>query len=166
MNAEPVVTIKNLHKEFDYATVLKDVSLDIRAGSIIGLLGSNGAGKSTLIRHMVGLYLPNEGACTTLGCDAAKLSPRELARIGYVHQEGWLVNWMTVEQLVRYVASYYPRWNTELEKSYLSEFEIATAMKDLRNAIAATDEDMAHGIIARWVEHGEKDTEASEAKRL
>lgn len=52
------------------------------------------------------------------------------------------------------------------QESYLSEFEIATAMKDLRNAIAATDEDMAHGIIARWVEHGEKDTEASEAKRL
>ena len=124
MSTEPVVKIENLHKRFESTTVLKDVSLDIRAGSIIGLLGSNGAGKSTLIRHMVGLYLPNEGACTTLGCDAAKLSPRELARIGYVHQEGWLVNWMTVEQLVRYVASYYPRWNTELEKSYLSEFEL------------------------------------------
>ena len=52
------------------------------------------------------------------------------------------------------------------QESYLSEFEIATAMKDLRNAIAATDEDMAHGIIARWVEHGEKDAEATEAKRL
>ncbi len=124
MSAEPVVKIDNLHRQFDGATVLKGVSLDIRAGSIVGLLGSNGAGKSTLIRHIVGLYLPDKGACTTLGCDAAKLSPKELARIGYVHQEGALIDWMTVAQIVRYVASYYPSWSTELEKSYVSEFKL------------------------------------------
>jgi ABC-2 type transport system ATP-binding protein len=124
MSADPVVEIENLHKQFDFVTVLRDVSLDLFAGSIVGLLGSNGAGKSTLIRHVVGLYLPSKGTCTTLGCDAAKLGPRELARIGYVHQEGALVDWMTVAQIVRYVAAYYPSWSTELEKAYLSEFEL------------------------------------------
>ena len=82
MNAEPVVKIERLQKEFDCAAVLKGISLDIRAGSIVGLVGANGAGKSTLIRHMVGLYLPDRGACTTLGCNAAKLGPQELARSG------------------------------------------------------------------------------------
>jgi len=124
MSAEPVVKIEGLTKRFDFVTVLKDVSLDIHAGSIVGLLGANGTGKSTLIRHMVGLYLPDQGTCTTLGCNAAKLSPRELARIGYVHQEGRLIDWMSVAQIVRYVASYYPNWNTELEESYLSEFKL------------------------------------------
>ncbi len=106
MNAEPVVKFESLQRQFEFATVLKGVSLDIRAGSIVGLVGANGAGKSTLIRHIVGLYLPDEGTCTTLGCNAAKLGPRELARIGYVHQEGKLIDWMTVAQIVRYVASY------------------------------------------------------------
>ncbi len=124
MNAEPVVTIEGLQKQFDFATVLKGVSLDIRAGSIVGLVGANGAGKSTLIRHMVGLYLPDGGTCTTLGCSAAKLGPGELARIGYVHQEGRLIDWMTVEQIVRYVATCYPSWNTEIESGYLSEFKL------------------------------------------
>ncbi len=55
MNTETVITIERLHKRFDAAAVLKDVSLDIQAGSIVGLVGANGAGKSTLIRHMVGL---------------------------------------------------------------------------------------------------------------
>ncbi|MCP4786559.1 MAG: ATP-binding cassette domain-containing protein [Fuerstiella sp.] len=61
MNAEPVVRIQDLHKQFEFTEVLKGVSLDVRAGSIVGLLGANAAGKSTLIRHMVGLYLPDQG---------------------------------------------------------------------------------------------------------
>ncbi len=124
MNAEPVVRVERLRKEFDGVTVLKGVSLDVRAGSVVGLVGANGAGKSTLIRLMVGLYLPDRGTCTTLGHNAAKLGPSELARIGYVHQEGKLIDWMTVAQMVRYVASYYPSWNTELETGYLSEFKL------------------------------------------
>ena len=124
MSPETVVKIAGLHKEFDYRAVLKDINLDIHAGSIVGLLGANGAGKSTLLRHMVGLYLPNKGGCTTLGCDAAKLGPRELARIGYTHQEGGLIEWMNVEQLVRYVAVHYPSWNAELEREYRAEFKI------------------------------------------
>lgn len=124
MNTEPIVKIERLEKKFNFSPVLKKVTLDIRAGSIVGLVGANGAGKSTLIRHMVGLYLPDEGACTTFGCDAAKLGPRELVRIGYVHQEGKLIDWMTVAQMVRYVASYYPSWNTALEADYLSRFKL------------------------------------------
>ncbi len=120
MKAKTVIKIEGLQKQFNMVDVLQDVSLEIAAGCIVGLVGSNGAGKSTLIRHMVGLYLPNEGTCETFGHDAAKLGPQELARIGYVHQEGRLIDWMTVEQMVRYVASYYPSWNTDLENSYLA----------------------------------------------
>ncbi len=130
MSAEPVVKLEGLHKQFDLTPVLKGVSLDIHPGSITGLLGANGSGKSTLIRHMVGLYLPDRGTCTTFGCDAAKLGPAELARVGYVHQEGELVDWMNVEQILRYVASYYPSWNTELEQSYVAEFKLDPSAVD------------------------------------
>jgi len=121
---EPIIKIRGLTKKFKKKTALDSVDLDIFPGRIIGLLGPNGCGKSTLLRHMVGLYLPTNGSCVTFGCDAAKLGSRELSRIGYVHQEGELLNWMTVSQLIRYVSAYYPDWNKDLEDRYLHDFEI------------------------------------------
>lgn len=123
-NLEPIVKIRGLTKKFKKKTALAEVDLDIYPGNIIGLLGPNGCGKSTLIRHIIGLYIPTKGTCTTLGREASKLSSKELIRIGYVHQEGQLLNWMTVDQLVRYVSAYYPNWNRDLELRYLNDFEI------------------------------------------
>ncbi len=123
-NISPIVEFKGLTKSFDGKKALDYVDLNIMPGSIIGLLGPNGCGKSTLIRHMIGLYLPDEGTCTTFGYDAGKLSQKELSRIGYVHQEGELLNWMTVKQLIQYVSAYYPDWNNDLEERYVCDFEM------------------------------------------
>ncbi len=126
MNSDsPLVEIRGLSKRFHGVQALDNVDLDIERGRIIGLLGANGAGKSTLLRHIIGLYLPDAGTCMTLGCPAARLGPAELARIGYVHQEGELLDWMTTQQLIRYVSTYYPTWNKELEQRYVAEYEIA-----------------------------------------
>ena len=123
-NISPIVECRGLTKSFNWKKALDSVDLDIMPGSIIGLLGPNGCGKSTLIRHMIGLYLPDEGTCTTYGCDAGKLTQKELSRIGYVHQEGELLNWMTVEQLIRYVDAFHENWNTDLEDRCVKDFEI------------------------------------------
>ena len=109
-----IVEISGLNKNFGKIKALNDIDLQIEPGRIIGLLGANGSGKSTLLRHIIGLYLADSGDCTTFDCDAAKLGPAELARIGYVHQEGELLDWMTARQLIRYVSAYYENWNTDL----------------------------------------------------
>ncbi len=130
MNSEnPIVQIHNVCKRFGKTKALDEIDLEIFSGSIIGLLGANGAGKSTLLRHIIGLYLADEGQCTTFGCDAGKLGPRELGRIGYVHQEGELLEWMTVKQLIRYVSTYYPNWNRQLEEKYIADYEISTTAR-------------------------------------
>jgi len=121
-----IVEIRELSKRFGRTQALDRVDLTISRGTIIGLLGANGAGKSTLLRHIIGLYLADAGTCTTFGVDAAKLSPAELGRIGYVHQEGELLEWMTVAQLIRYVAAYYDNWNSDLEARYIADFGIET----------------------------------------
>jgi ABC-2 type transport system ATP-binding protein len=125
-DANPIVQMHGLDKQFEAIQALRDVTLDIHAGSIIGLLGANGAGKSTLLRHIIGLYLPDKGTCVTFGCEAGKLGPAQLGRIGYVHQEGELLEWMTVGQLIRYVSAYYPNWNHALEMQYIADFDIST----------------------------------------
>ena len=119
-----IVAMEKISKWFGGTKALDEVSLAIPSGRIIGLLGANGAGKSTLLRTIIGLYLPDEGRATTFGTVARDLGPRELARIGYVHQEGELFNWMTVGQLIRYVSAYYPNWNEDLERRYITDFEI------------------------------------------
>jgi len=124
MSAQPLIPIDLLTKLFDDIRALDEVSLEIGPGRIVGLLGANGSGKSTLLRQMVGLYLPDRGESRTFGADAAALSPGELSRIGYVHQEGSLIDWMTAGQLVRYVAAYYPTWNNEIETEFIERFRL------------------------------------------
>ncbi len=123
-NNEPIVTIRGLSKTFQKTVALSAVDMDIYPGRIIGLMGPNGSGKSTLIRHMIGLHLPSRGSCTTFGCDAATLGTKEFSHIGYVHQEGALIDWMTVSQLIRYVAAYHASWNIDIEERYIRDFNI------------------------------------------
>jgi ABC-2 type transport system ATP-binding protein len=128
-DAGPIVEVSKVSKWFGSTKALDEVSLAIPSGRIIGLLGANGAGKSTLLRTIIGLYLPDDGRVVTFGTVARDLGPRELARIGYVHQEGELLNWMTVGQLIRYVSAYYPNWNEDLEQRYIADFEINTGAR-------------------------------------
>lgn len=120
-----IVQMRNISKKFGKIQALDNIDLEINPGQIIGLLGANGSGKSTLLRHIIGLYLPDKGQCTTFQTDAAKLGPKELARIGYVHQEGELLEWMTVKQLINYVSAYYKTWNNGLQDRYIKDFDIA-----------------------------------------
>ena len=120
----PIIAFRNVTKRFGKTTALDNVTLDIRPGSIVGLLGDNGAGKSTLLRHIVGLYLPDDGECTTFDCPVQDLRAEHLARIGYVHQNGEPLDWMTVRQFIRYVSSYYDAWNAELEKKFVRDFDV------------------------------------------
>jgi len=125
INTNPIVRLRGVSRRFSQIQALDNIDLDIEPGRIIGLLGANGAGKSTLLRCIIGLYLPDQGSCSTFDTDAAKLSPKELARIGYVHQEGELLDWMTVKQLINYVSAYYKTWNHQLQERYIADFDIS-----------------------------------------
>lgn len=111
-------------QRFGKQTALRDVTLDIPAGRIVGLLGRNGAGKTTLLHVAAGLLLPTEGACTTLGIASGKLDTPQLTRLGLVQQEGRYLEWMTVRQHLDFNASFYPRWDRDLEKRLLEALEL------------------------------------------
>jgi ABC-2 type transport system ATP-binding protein len=119
-----VASISGLIKTFDEVRALDGVDLELEPGHIVGLVGSNSAGKSTLLRHLVGIYLPTQGSVRVFGVDADKLTDRELARIGYLHQEGQLLDWLSTEDLIRYVAAHYSTWNRELERTLIVKFEL------------------------------------------
>ncbi len=118
------ISFSDVSKRFKKATALESISLRVTEPSIIGLVGKNGSGKTTLLRHIVGLYLPTSGRCTTFGCPTPVLGASELARIGMAHQHDALLGWMRAEQLLAYVASFYRVWDTELEQHLVAALEI------------------------------------------
>ena len=78
-----IVEIKNIWFAYNGQTVLEDVSLDIRQGDFIAMIGPNGGGKTTLLKLMLGLLRPNKGTIRVLGDPTAKASHH----IGYVSQD-------------------------------------------------------------------------------
>ena len=133
MNGErmPAFELAGVTRVFGREVALRDVTLSVAPGQIVGLIGRNGGGKTTLLRHVVGLQLPTDGRVTTLGVDAAHLYARELGRIGMVHQETRLLDRMRVGTLLSYVASFHPKWDAAREARLVRELEL-----DLRARIA------------------------------
>ena len=97
---EFVLEAENITKEFPGVRANDGVTLRLRRGEILALLGENGAGKSTLMNIIYGLYHPDEGTLRVKGQEVRFASPREAIQhgIGMVHQHFQLVNVMTVAE--------------------------------------------------------------------
>ncbi len=91
---------EHLIKKYKARTVVKDMSVEVRQGEIVGLLGPNGAGKTTCFYMMVGLVKPNSGTIWLDKEDITKLPMFERARrgLGYLAQEASVFRDLTVEQ--------------------------------------------------------------------
>ena len=92
------LVVHNVGKSFKKRPVLRDVSVNLHRGEIIGLLGPNGAGKSTSFRMTIGLVRPDEGSVSLLGKECSKLPMYKRARLGmgYLAQEPSIFRRMTV----------------------------------------------------------------------
>ncbi len=84
-----MLRVDNVTKRYPGVVALDDVSLDVRAGEVLALVGENGAGKSTLVRILGGVHPPDRGALTLDGAPYAPGSPQDALRAGVrvVHQE-------------------------------------------------------------------------------
>lgn len=94
---------RNLQKTFKKRQVVKDFSLDIKSGEVVGLLGPNGAGKTTSFYMIVGLIAADAGSILLDGKELRHMPIHERARLGlgYLPQEASIFRKMTVEQNIR-----------------------------------------------------------------
>ena len=83
--------------------MLRDLDLDVAAGTVTGLLGPSGCGKTTLMRAVVGVQIVQSGLIDVLGLPAG--SPELRSRVGYVTQTASVYGDLTVEQNLRYFAA-------------------------------------------------------------
>jgi ABC-2 type transport system ATP-binding protein len=78
------------------------------------LLGKNGVGKTTLIKILMGFLRPESGHCRVFGEESHNLSPATRARIGLLFEGHVAYEFMSIRQIERFYAPFYPRWNRDL----------------------------------------------------
>lgn len=103
-DAPIVVRVDGLCKSFDGKPLLKDLSLTLREGEHLSVLGPGGCGKSTLLKSMLGIIPSDAGTIEILGKNVAELDKKErndlLKRVGMAFQMGALFDFMTVRENV------------------------------------------------------------------
>ena len=97
---EMLIVADKLFKSYRGRCVVKGMSLNVRAGEVVGLLGPNGAGKTTSFYMVMGLVKPDEGKLTFRGCDITGVPMFRRARMGmgYLAQEPSIFRKLTVEE--------------------------------------------------------------------
>jgi lipopolysaccharide export system ATP-binding protein len=104
-----------LYKQFKRRTVVRDVSIVLGAGEIVGLLGPNGAGKTTTFGMVVGLLRPTSGRILLNGTDITRMPMYLRARhgIAYLPQEASVFRQLTVRQNLLAILEYQPLSSTQ-----------------------------------------------------
>jgi ABC-2 type transport system ATP-binding protein len=109
----PLLATQAVGKRYGWRWALRDCSLAIPAGRVVGLVGPNGAGKTTLLHLAVGLLAPTAGAITVLGGDPGD-GARQLGRVGFVAQDTPVYARLSVAKHLRMGAWLNPGWDAQL----------------------------------------------------
>lgn len=121
-----VLECKNLRKQYGKKIALKNIDLQIPAGSIVGLLGPNGSGKTTLLKLAAGLLTPSSGEIQTCGF---KPGVESKALVAYQPDKVYLNDWMNVEQLIKMMMDFYPNFNKDKAYDMLKRLNIEPDQK-------------------------------------
>jgi ABC-2 type transport system ATP-binding protein len=110
-----VLEAQRLGKRYGKRWALRDCTIDIPAGHVVGLVGPNGAGKTTLLKLASGQLEPTAGGITVLGGRPGG-TPAQLARVGFVAQETPVYAGLTVADHLRLGARLNPRWDATMAR--------------------------------------------------
>jgi ABC-2 type transport system ATP-binding protein len=142
MNDDPeiAIVVEGLTKKFGNRTVVRNLSMRVKRGSIYGFLGPNGSGKTTTIRMLCGLLTPDEGHGTCLGYDIRTDAARIKRHVGYMTQHFSLYSDLSVRENLEFVARIYGIPN---------EREAARAMIT-RLGLIGREEQLAGSLSGGW----------------
>ncbi len=126
-----MIQVTNLSKSFNGFTALDHVMLNVKKGSIYGLVGPNGAGKSTLIRHLTGIYRPDEGEILIDGQPVYE-NPSIKSRIAYISDNLFFFLNDNLRDMMHFYRSIYPHFNMDRYERLREAFPAVDEKRSLR----------------------------------
>src|SRR5450432_119721 len=124
-----VIRTRNLSKNFGRSVVLDNLTMEVPAGSIYGLVGPNGAGKTTTIKVLMNIIRPSSGHSRIFDADSRRLEPRHFAQIGYVSENQEMPDWMTVDYYLEFLSGFYPTWDRSLAAELVRQLQLPGGRK-------------------------------------
>ena len=119
------IATSDLRKQYGSVEALRGLTLQVPRGSIYGFLGRNGAGKTTTIKVLLGMARATSGSALVFGQPVGGAQGVELRRrIGFVSDDKDLYDYMTVDEMIRFTAAFFPRWRADLEQRYRRAFDL------------------------------------------
>jgi ABC-2 type transport system ATP-binding protein len=117
-----VLSLQSLTKNFDTTVAVRDVSLEVNAGQVVGFLGPNGAGKTTTLRLALGLLRPTAGTATVLGHPAGS----DAARAATAYVPGDVTMWpqLTGEETINFLLTLHGTKNDTYRDELIERFEL------------------------------------------
>jgi ABC-2 type transport system ATP-binding protein len=106
-NGDIVIDVHGLTKKFDGRAVVRNLSMQVKRGTIYGFLGPNGSGKTTTIRMLCGLLTPDEGTGTCLGYDIRTQADAIKREVGYMTQAFSLYEDLSVRENLEFIGRIY-----------------------------------------------------------
>lgn len=113
------ISANNLSKSYGDFKALKDVSVSIKKGQIVGLIGANGAGKTTMINAILGLT-SFDGELSVMGFDPYGERDQLMKEVCFISDVATLPKWIKVSEVLQFVEGIHPKFNREKALEFLS----------------------------------------------
>ncbi|PSW06046.1 ABC transporter ATP-binding protein [Photobacterium lipolyticum] len=123
-----LIKAEKLGKSYRQQQALANISFELKAGQILGLLGHNGAGKSTLIKSLLGAH-DYDGELAIFGLSPKKDRALIVEDLAYISDVAVLPEWMKVSQLLKYMSGVHPNFELERMRAFLNKTDIKSSSK-------------------------------------
>lgn len=119
-----MLELNNVNKEFYEGFKIENLSFKLEPGYIMGFIGPNGAGKSTTIKMIMNLLKVDSGDIRIFGKDHVKDEVSIKDRIGFVYDQSYFYENLSIEEMKNIIAPFYSQWNEDTFKGYLKLFKL------------------------------------------
>lgn len=119
-----MLELNNVNKEFYEGFKIENLSFKLEPGYIMGFIGPNGSGKSTTIKLIMNLLKLDSGHIKVFGKDHLKEEVAIKDRIGFVYDQSYFYENLSIEEMKNIIAPFYSQWNENTFKGYLKLFKL------------------------------------------